>query len=82
MACLLAYVHQLLLEPHVLSCQATHQLVQLTVVLLELLTPLLYLVHLHPLALAALVGTLPIPLHACLHLIDQGFMHVSFGSLH
>ena len=72
MARLLAYVHQLLLEPHVLSCQTTHQLVQLTVVLFELLTPLLCLVHLHPLALTALLGAFPIPLHACLHHVVQG----------
>jgi len=63
---LVAHVHQLLLQAHVLSCQPPYQLVQLTVLLLQLLTPLLYLVHLHSLALPALVCAFPVALHACL----------------
>lgn len=68
---LMAHIHQLLLQAHVLSCQPSHQLVQLAVLLLQLLTPLLYLVHLHALALPALVSAFPVALHACLRTTPQ-----------
>ena len=68
---LVTHIHQLLLQAHVLTCQPPHQLVQLAVLLLQLLAPLLYLVHLHALALPALVSAFPVALHACLHTTSQ-----------